>query len=51
MVERASMQHVIKGYRGLEVILTVNSDRLFSIGTVVAGLICGALVGSALMAV
>lgn len=45
------MQHVIKGYRGLEIILTVNSDRLFSVGTVAAGLICGAFLGSVLLSV
>lgn len=45
------MQHVLDGYRGLSIILTVNMDRLASLAMVATGLILGAVMGSLLLAV
>jgi hypothetical protein len=44
------MHHVRNGYRSMSIIMTVNADRLASAGMVIAGLVCGALMGSALLA-
>lgn len=43
------MQHVIKGYQGLSLLVNLNWDRLFSLGTVIVGLLAGAFLGSALV--
>ena len=43
------MQAFTRGYRGLSVIMVVNSDRIFTVGTMVAGSLAGAFVGSSLM--
>lgn len=43
------MRHVLEGYRGFAMIVTVNSDRLISAAMVTAGLVCGALMGSILL--
>jgi hypothetical protein len=45
------MQMVIDGYRGLSLIVTLNWDRIFTLGTIVAGLLAGAFLGQALQAV
>lgn len=43
------MQIVIKGYRGLGLLLRLNWDRLFFFGTLLVGLLAGAFLGTALM--
>ncbi|MCZ8080771.1 MAG: hypothetical protein RSE12_10900 [Fuscovulum sp.] len=43
------MQTFTKGYRGLSLIMVVNSDRIFTVGTMVAGLLAGAFLGSSLL--
>ena len=43
------MQLVIKSYQGLSFLVLLNWDRIFSIGTVVVGLLAGAFLGSALL--
>jgi len=43
------MQTFTKGYRGLTLIMVVNSDRIFTVGTMVAGLLAGAFLGSSLL--
>ncbi|MFT4149692.1 MAG: hypothetical protein QM656_05795 [Paracoccaceae bacterium] len=43
------MQLVMKGYRGLSFLVWLNADRLFTLGTIVVGLLAGAFLGSALM--
>ncbi len=43
------MQMVRQGYRGLSVLVWVNGDRLFMLGTVIAGLLAGAFLGSVLV--
>lgn len=43
------MRAFSKGYRGLSVIMVVNSDRIFTVGTMVAGLLAGAFLGSSLL--
>lgn len=43
------MQLVMQGYRGLSILVWLNADRLFTVGTVVVGLLAGAFLGSALM--
>jgi len=44
------MQTVVNGYRGLSVLVDLNWDRLFSLGTIVVGLLAGAFLGSAITA-
>lgn len=44
------MQLVIKGYRGLSLILWLNWDRLFFLGTIVVGLLAGAFLGNSFVA-
>jgi hypothetical protein len=44
------MQAVMKSYRGLSLLVGMNWDVIFSLGTVVVGLLAGAYLGSALMA-
>ncbi len=43
------MQTFTKGYRGLSLIMVVNSDRIFTVGTMLAGLLAGAFLGSSLL--
>jgi hypothetical protein len=43
------MQTFTKGYRGLSLIMVVNSDHIFTVGTMVAGLLAGAFLGSSLL--
>ncbi|MDO9638770.1 MAG: hypothetical protein Q7J44_09525 [Pseudotabrizicola sp.] len=43
------MQMVVQGYRGLSFLVWLNADRIFTIGTVVAGLLAGAFLGSTLV--
>jgi hypothetical protein len=42
------MQTVIKGYRGLSLLVWLNWDRVFFLGTLVAGLLAGAFLGTAI---
>ncbi|WP_205518447.1 hypothetical protein [Pseudotabrizicola algicola] len=43
------MQLVIQGYRGLSFLVWLNADRIFTLGTVVAGLLAGAFLGTAIV--
>lgn len=43
------MQTFTKGFGGLSLIMVVNSDRIFTVGTMVAGLLAGAFLGSSLL--
>lgn len=43
------MQLVMRGYRGLSFLVWLNADRLFTMGTVVVGLLAGAFLGNCLM--
>ena len=43
------MQLVMNGYRGLSLLVGLNWDRLFTLGTVVVGLLAGAFLGTAIM--
>ena len=43
------MQTVMKGYKGLSLLVWLNWDRLFTVGTVLVGLLAGAFLGTALM--
>jgi hypothetical protein len=43
------MQSVMEGYRGLSLLVTLNFDRIFSVGTIVVGLLAGAFLGSVLI--
>lgn len=43
------MQTVMDGYRGLSLIVKLNFDWLFSLGTIVVGLLAGAFLGQALL--
>lgn len=43
------MQTLNKGYRGLSLIMVLNTDRIFTVGTMVAGLMAGAFLGSTLI--
>ncbi|MFC2967615.1 hypothetical protein [Acidimangrovimonas pyrenivorans] len=43
------MQHIHDGYRGLSLLVNLNADRLFFIGTIVVGLLAGAFLGQALV--
>lgn len=42
------MQMVLKSYRGLSLLVGLNWDRVFTLGTVVVGLLAGAFLGSVL---
>jgi hypothetical protein len=44
------MQAIQSGYRGLSLLVKLNWDMLFSLGTIVVGLLAGAFLGSALTA-
>jgi hypothetical protein len=43
-----AMQTFVQGYKGLSLIVGLNWDRLFFLGTIVVGLLAGAFLGSAL---
>lgn len=43
------MQLVRQGYRGLSFLVWLNADRIFTLGTVVVGLLAGAFLGTALV--
>ncbi len=43
------MQTVIKGYRGISLLVDLNWSRLFASLTVVAGLLAGAFLGQVLV--
>ena len=43
------MQTVMQGYRGLSLLFWLNSDRLFTLGTIIVGLLAGAFLGSVLV--
>lgn len=43
------MQTVAQGYHAISLLVWLNADRLFSLGTVVVGLLAGAFLGSALL--
>ncbi len=40
------MQHVLDGYRGMTVLMTLNWDRLLYLATIAGALCAGAFVGS-----
>lgn len=42
------MQIVMKGYRGLSLLVGLNWDRVFFLGTILVGLLAGAYLGTAL---
>ena len=44
------MQLVMNGYKGLSLLVWLNWDRVFIVGTVVVGLLAGAFLGSTLIA-
>lgn len=43
------MQLVMKSYRGLSFLVWLNADRIFTLGTVIAGLLAGAFLGTAIV--
>ncbi len=43
------MQTVVKGYRGISLLLNLNWDHLFSAGTIVVGLLAGAFLGHVIL--
>lgn len=43
------MQLVMDGFKGLRLLVWLNGDRIFMLGTVVAGLLAGAFLGSTLV--
>jgi hypothetical protein len=43
------MTAIDRGYRSLSVIMVLNSDRIFTVGTMVAGLLAGAFLGTSLL--
>ena len=43
------MNTVVQGYRGLSFFVGLNWDAIFTVGTVVVGLLAGAFFGTALM--
>ncbi|MBC2835305.1 hypothetical protein [Paragemmobacter straminiformis] len=43
------MAHVIQGYRGLTLMVGLNSDRLFTVATTLAGLLAGAFIGTMIL--
>jgi hypothetical protein len=43
------MHGISKGYQGLSLIMVVNSDRIFTVGTMIAGLVAGAYLGTSLL--
>ncbi|MBC7154959.1 MAG: hypothetical protein H5U19_10205 [Rhodobacteraceae bacterium] len=43
------MDHIHDGVRGFSLLLDLNWDRLFFVGTILVGLLAGAFLGSAIM--
>ncbi len=43
------MQAVMNSYKGLSLLVWLNWDRLFTVGTVVVGLLAGAFLGTVLV--
>lgn len=43
------MQAVAAGYKAISLLVWLNADRLFSIGTVIVGLLAGAFLGTAIL--
>ncbi len=43
------MQQVMDGYRGLSLLVWLNADRLFTLGTIIVGLFAGAFLGSVII--
>ena len=43
------MRTVMNGYRGISLLLGLNWDRLFSVGTIVVGLLAGAFLGHVIL--
>ncbi|WP_430463784.1 hypothetical protein [Tabrizicola sp.] len=43
------MDAVVKGYQAVSLLVWLNADRLFSIGTVIVGLLAGAFLGTAIL--
>ena len=43
------MQNVMNGFQGFSLLLGLNWDRLFSLGTIVVGLLAGAYLGSVIV--
>jgi hypothetical protein len=40
------MEQIVNGYRGLDVLLRVNWDRIIYLGTIALALLAGAFIGS-----
>lgn len=43
------MQAVVQSYKGLTLLVGLNWDRLFTVGTIVVGLLAGAFLGTAFL--
>ena len=43
------METLSQGYRGVRLLLRLNGDALFTLGTVIVGLLAGAFLGSTLV--
>ncbi|MDZ4134442.1 MAG: hypothetical protein U1D06_02450 [Paracoccaceae bacterium] len=43
------MQTVMDGYKGLSLVVDLNWDRVFSLGTIIVGLLAGAFLGNAII--
>lgn len=43
------MQMVVQGYKAVSFLVWLNADRIFSLGTVIVGLLAGAFLGSAIL--
>jgi hypothetical protein len=42
------MQTIASGYRSLSLLINLNWDHIFSLGTIIVGLLAGAFLGSVL---
>ena len=45
------MEAVVDGYRGLSLLMRLNWDRVFFLGTIVVGLLAGGFLGQALIGI
>ncbi|WP_164622764.1 hypothetical protein [Tabrizicola oligotrophica] len=43
------MDAVVSGYKAVSLLVWLNADRLFTLGTVILGLLAGAFLGSAIL--
>lgn len=43
------MALVVQGYRGLSLVVGLNSDRLFTVATTAIGLLAGAFIGTMIL--